>query len=849
MAGRIIRHDFVAGEIAPGLWGREDQDLFYHGAASIENFVPRVTGGVRKRAGTELLWHLAGQAGETRDYRIVPYRFNKDAFGLIALYRKDGSSVYWRFFAHRADGTTADSAAEKQLAFLQVPQSGKGLSALRHIQIGDTIYFTLHGYRAFTARVYFDTMQIDWRQLDTSMEVPAPTSLSGTWHDSTQSGTTQDATRQYALWGVRNGVRSKPKQISVTVKSPWLAGAYVSISFSPDWTKHDYYILGKMQGGAYGEMQRFYVNPTNVSTQYYGGTQTNTGTYDGATWTSACGANGSVLTTWGASNQNATIADGRHKCGAWVLSVGLRTNATTITAVNVWWGAKMRNAGGTVATVAGSASVHIVLYENNASGRILAEWDQTPAYNDGPQTLALETPAKGTAFALHFYTDSSRSTAALVPMRGAVLSADSATKTYKDDNISPGSTVGEQSLLPVGSVGMDVDHVNVWEQRLVAASCEANPFTMWFSAIGDLENFYVDRPQTADNAFEATIASTEANRILHIVAQKWLLVFTESGEYVVSSSSGPLSYASIAIRKTSSIGAHPDIVPVATETEVLFVAADGRSVYRMDYSLEKDSVVPISASVRAQHVTEVHRIVRVAYQRYPDSVLWCLLDDGSLASLTVHPEENVRAWARHRLAGGAGLVVEDVLETGSIRADADTDTTSDLLLVLRDAENAPGDVWVERLRPCVVSDAPGAPAARCIDHAGYASGDLPPGGDPAAPVSASLVTMRLDPPGADLIGKQCNAFDATVRLYRSGAVAIRAEGSDRWATSARQPDAVPAENAETGAVALVRKDVKVAPFALYNRDARLEIRSDDDWPCEILEICAAYTFGTLKSGG
>ena len=309
---------------------------------------------------------------------------------------------------------------------------------------------------------------------------------------------------------------------------------------------------------------------------------------------------------------------------------------------------------------------------------------------------------------------------------------------------------------------------------------------------------------------------------------------------------GSFAFNTISVKKTSSVGAHPDIEPTTTESDVLFVAADARSVYKMDYSLERDSVVPSSVSTRASHLTELHWIKHIAYQRYPDSVLWCLLDDGSLASMTFVPEENVCGWARHDLAGGGGLVAEDVFETGSIRADAETDTTSDLLLVLRDPDK-PGDVWVERLRPSVVADNPTTDAATCRDHMGYEEIDYPTGGNPEAPVDAHLVTMRLEPQQADMIGKQSNAFDTVFRLRRSGAVATRQEGSDRWATSALQRDAVP--GASGGRVALVRRDVKVAPFATQNRDSRIEVRSDDEWPCEILSMLAMMEFGNQKWGG
>lgn len=846
MAQRMVRNDFVAGEIDPALFGRHDVEMFFHGAASMENFVPRKTGGVRKRAGTELLWHLSGT--EARDYRIVPYRFDKDSYGLLALYRKGtGTQVYRRFWS-----SVSGAGAEYAIKFLQISRDIP-LSDIRHEQIGDTIFFTLHGHRAWTARITFATRSVQWTQLNNRIEVKPAPKLSAVPHGFHAEGDGYVAAeRKYCLWGVKNGVRSEPSDATAQITLAWIAGAYIDVSFKPRWDRHDYYILGKLQGGQYGEVFRAYKDVTSGSLsdidEFRSGDPVASYTMNGSTWTLGAGGDAARAALLAATDPNARTG-GIDDSGTALSYIGIRQKQSAIgpvLAVKVWFGA-YGVSGSTSQPVQRETPVVVRLWAQRTDGVAdwikVAEWTHTPIYTESEVLLSVERPRNtGVDDYKIDFVDAETDEAVSVPLRCIVLCTDTEAKTYRDDNIQPGTLVGEQTMLPVGASGMDVDIITTWQQRLVAASAEQNPFTMWFSALGDLYNFYVDSPQTADNAFEATIASTEANRILHIVSQKWLLAFTESGEHVIDATGGAFAFNTISIKKTSSVGAHPDIVPTTTESDVLFVAADARSVYKMDYSLERDSVVPFSVSTRAQHITELHRIKRIAYQRYPDSVLWCLLDDGSLASMTFVPEENVCGWARHTLAGGGGLVVEDIVATGAIRADAETDTTSEICLVLRDASRS-GDVWIERLRPCVVADAPAKAAATCRDHMGYAAADYPSGGNPAADVAASLTTMRLEPQQADMIGKQTNVFDTTLRLRRSGKVSVRAEGSEKWHDSRTLP------YVQGGAVALVRKDEKVAPYALQNRDTRLEIKSADEWPCEILSLCAMVEFGNQKWGG
>lgn len=847
MAQRIVRNDFVAGEISPELWGRHDVEMFFHGAAVCQNFVPRKTGGVRKRAGTELLWHIDG--AESRDYRIVPYRFDKDAYGLLALYRKGtGTQVYFRFWSSRSGYTS-----EFSIPFLSI-STDVSLRDIRYTQIGDTIFFTLHGRRAWIAKIVFSTKEVSWWQLNTASYVASPPEMTTTASGFGSGEGYVAASRTYALWGVRNGVRSSIRTKEQAMTLEWKAGAYIDVTFTPNWAAHDYYILGKLQGGQFGEVARFYRDGDGASRadteSLFGGSRSTTGSIDNVTYTAATD---NVSTLWKTTDPN-TITDNVHDCGTWNASVGIQhsTHNAVALAIKAWFGARMSytSSGSTAyANVGITTTVHAVLRKTDSSGEIVAEWDITPGYQETESVLSIDNPtaAPDGKFFLQFFTDARRTTPVYVPMRGMFIVSDTGQKKYHDDNIQPGTLVGEQDLLQVGFSGMDVDLITTWQQRLVAASSDQMPFTLWFSALGDLYNFYVDRPQNADNAFEATIASTDANKILHIVAQKWLLVFTESGEHVVDASGGALAYNTVSVKRTSSVGAHPDIVPTTTESDVLFVAADARSVYKMDYSLERDAVVPSSVSTRASHLTELHRIKAIAYQRYPDSVLWCLLDDGTLASMTFVPEENVCGWARHTLAGGEGLVVEDVIETGAIRADAQTDTTSEVVLVLRHPD-APGDVWIERLRPCVVADRPTEAAASCRDHIGYTTGHFPPSGkDPVADVAAKLVTMRMEPQQADMIGKRDNAFGAVFRLRRSGVVQTRQEGSTKLASSAPVRDASPV--VDNGRVALVQKDVRVQLHPFQNDDARIEVRSADKWPCEILSMLAMMEFGTQKWGG
>lgn len=884
MAQRIIRNDFVAGEISPELWGRHDVDCYCHGAAKIENFVPRWTGGVRKRAGTEYLNSFSRTNSTTgaeiaTEFRAIPYKYNKDCYGILVLARHEGETALRANMYSSLTGTRMGWQTIG-LGTVALP-TGASLADVRYTQIGDTIFFTHPGATAWKAVVTFPedgttAPSIVWESLSTDIPVATPVPLEKTdYNDDGHSGFGEiddekyfAGSRKYCLWGVKNGVRSAPRYRTAKISLPWKSGAVVTIKFAPDWAAHDYYILGKLQGAQYGEVARFYISSAGETDKAVASFSDNSSSCrdSGGTDGTASGpyqAAASDSTGWSKLTPNEKTSDGRHRYGTFCHYVRANIDkdyqTNYITGLKIWFGAKMAQ-GGAIYNVGCSEPTTAVVWvrgEDDAGGQ--ETWTRqlvyrfTPGYNAGATIIPLDTPVAAKGVRIYFYSEgyvpeTNNGTAFYIPVRGMrVVCTGSDTCTFKDDNISPGTIVGEQTAIRVGDSDMAVNLVSAWQQRFIAAGSATMPFTLWFSAIGDLYNFYQDTPQTSDNAFEATIASTEANRINHIVAQKWLLVFTESGEYIIDSTGGALAFNTADIKKLSSVVAHSAIPPVCTESEVLFVSHDARTVYKMDYTLERDSVVPTNLSIRAEHVAAGSPIVAIAYQRFPDSVLWCLLADGTLASLTFCPEENVCAWAHHTLAGGAGLKAVDIFSTGSVSSSEGTATTSDIVLVLTHADH-PGKIWLERLRPNVVADSLPISQAQCRDHMGY-PGSAIDGVDPMSDVQASFETIRLEPQQIDTIGKSAAQFEATLRVLRSGKLAVAPVtdgGTGEWRYNATQQQKLPVATDES--VSLARGDVRISPQVLYNREARFAVKSADGYPCDILALCVAGNFGTMKEG-
>ena len=92
-------------------------------------------------------------------------------------------------------------------------------------------------------------------------------------------------------------------------------------------------------------------------------------------------------------------------------------------------------------------------------------------------------------------------------------------------------------------------------------------------------------------------------------------------------------------------------------------------------------------TILASHIFEGKRIVDMAYQSEPDSLLWFVLDDGTCAVCTYNPEHEIIGWSRQELGdckvkAVSALTGEDMTEIFTVSTP--TGTTQKHLYLLRD---------------------------------------------------------------------------------------------------------------------------------------------------------------------
>ena len=109
----------------------------------------------------------------------------------------------------------------------------------------------------------------------------------------------------------------------------------------------------------------------------------------------------------------------------------------------------------------------------------------------------------------------------------------------------------------------------------------------------------------------------------------------------------------------------------------MFLQRAKRKIRELAYNFDVDGYQAADLTILNDTVT-TSGVNEMTYQQSPDSILWCVRDDGILSGLTYLRGEQVTAWHRHKLGGSFGTgdsakaygVVESVASiSGSLNED------------------------------------------------------------------------------------------------------------------------------------------------------------------------------------
>jgi hypothetical protein len=189
--------------------------------------------------------------------------------------------------------------------------------------------------------------------------------------------------------------------------------------------------------------------------------------------------------------------------------------------------------------------------------------------------------------------------------------------------------------------------VSFHQQRLWFGGTEGNPQTLYASKTDNFEDFTIG--VNADDALEYVIVSYKLNIIQWMSSSGSLLVGTSGGEFKVTSGNDALTPTNVQVTRQTSYGGK-NIQPRHIGYQTIFVQATGTGIRSYEYTWSSDNYESENLLFLAEHIGK--KVVKeMAYQMHPDSVLWCVLEDGTLAGLTYDKGRVVAGWHRHTTDG------------------------------------------------------------------------------------------------------------------------------------------------------------------------------------------------------
>jgi len=194
-----------------------------------------------------------------------------------------------------------------------------------------------------------------------------------------------------------------------------------------------------------------------------------------------------------------------------------------------------------------------------------------------------------------------------------------------------------------------------YEDRLCAAGSTKYPETIWGSVTGDYENF---TPGADDSdAISFTISGREVSIIRWLEPDEYLLAGSVSkiSRLGPEDSGAVLTPTNVVAKRQSSDGV-ANILPVPAGNAILYIIrtgfddSEGLKVGEIAWSWESEKYITPDISILAEHMLKPG-IIGMAYQKEPNSILWCYRSDGEAVALTYLREHDVIGWHRHPTDG------------------------------------------------------------------------------------------------------------------------------------------------------------------------------------------------------
>ena len=191
--------------------------------------------------------------------------------------------------------------------------------------------------------------------------------------------------------------------------------------------------------------------------------------------------------------------------------------------------------------------------------------------------------------------------------------------------------------------------VHFSERRLWFARTNVEPEKLWGSKVFEYSNYALDT-QEADDGLNIGLATNESNEILWLASSKSLAAGTFGGVSVVTAGSeDAITPDNVSASGQIRYGGN-SVVPKNIGSYIYYVQRFGKKLRELTYSWDEDTHKALDRTILSPHILE-DGCVDMGVQNNPESVLYCVLTSGALATFTREIDQEVAAWAKHTTDG------------------------------------------------------------------------------------------------------------------------------------------------------------------------------------------------------
>ena len=191
--------------------------------------------------------------------------------------------------------------------------------------------------------------------------------------------------------------------------------------------------------------------------------------------------------------------------------------------------------------------------------------------------------------------------------------------------------------------------VSFHDWRLWFGRTNHEPQKIWGSKVFEYDQYALDT-QDDDDALNLALSSNQSNEIQFLATARSIIAGTYGGAFVLKSSdSSTITPDNAHSNEEVGFGADP-IMPKLLGNFLYYVQRFGKKIREMFYLWDIDSYKSVDKTILSPHILE-DGVVDMAVQQNPDPILYCVLTNGTLATLTREVDQEMQAWSKQTTAG------------------------------------------------------------------------------------------------------------------------------------------------------------------------------------------------------